>query len=55
MYQKRLIIFLIRLVGTLDFWLLFLASFVCVLMMAWRGSIRDGIFKLAQRSVGRRW
>lgn len=51
--SKRLIVFLIKLIGKLDFWLLFLASFTCVLMMAWRSNIRDGIFKMAQKSLGR--
>lgn len=51
---KHLAIFLLRVLGTSNFWLLFLASFTCVLMMAWRGSIRDDLFKIAQKSVGKK-
>jgi hypothetical protein len=53
--SREFIVFLIELLGTLDFWLLFLSSFTAVLMLAWRGSIRDGIYKMAQKSIGRKW
>lgn len=52
--MKHVVIFLIRMLGTSSFWLLFLASFTGVLMFAWRGALRDDIFKYAQKSIGKR-
>lgn len=49
-----MIIFLVRMIGTSSFWMLFLASLTCVLMMAWRSNIRDDIFKMAQKTVGKK-
>jgi len=53
-WKRHVVTFLWRTVLTWDFWTLFLASFTCVLMMAWRSSIRDNIFKAAQKTVGKR-
>ena len=52
--MRHAIIFLIKILGTSNFWLLFLASFTGVLMFAWRGVIKDDIFKFAQKTVGKR-
>ena len=51
---RRIVIFLWRVIRTWDFWALFISSFTCVLMMAWRSSTRDSIFKMAQKTVGKR-
>jgi hypothetical protein len=39
--------FLLRTLVTRTFWMLFLASFTMVLMLAWRAQLRDHIFKTA--------
>lgn len=46
--------FLLRILSTSNFWLLFLVTLIGALMMAWRCSIRDDIFKFAQKTVGKR-
>lgn len=51
---SKAIVFIAGLLITPRFWLLFMASFTCVMMMAWRGSLRDDIFKLAQKTVGKK-
>lgn len=44
--------FLLRQMLGLAFWQMVLASFTVVLMMAWRASLRDQIFKAASKYRG---
>lgn len=40
--------FIVTVMFRKQFWLLLLASFTAVLMLAWRSSLRDDIFKMAR-------